>query len=44
MARVIADEKRDEAQETSQKIIDANNAKIEASFNTISEHLNKVDN
>ncbi len=44
MARVIADEKRDEAQETSQKIIDANNAKIEASFNTISEHLSKVDN
>lgn len=44
MARVIADEKRDEAQQTSQKIIDANNAKIEASFNTISEHLNKVDN
>lgn len=44
MARVIANEKRDEAQETSQKIIDANNAKIEASFNTISEHLNKVDN
>lgn len=44
MARVIANEKRDEAQETSQKIIDANNAKIEASFNTISQHLNKVDN
>lgn len=44
MARVIANEKRDEAQKTSQKIIDANNAKIEASFNTISEHLNKVDN
>lgn len=44
IARVIADEKRDEAQQTSQKIIDANNAKIEASFNTISEHLNKVDN
>lgn len=44
MARVIANEKRDEAQQTSQKIIDANNAKIEASFNTISEHLNKVDN
>ena len=44
MARVIANEKRDEAQKTSQKIIDANNAKIEASFNTISEHLSKVDN
>ena len=44
MARVIANEKRDEAQQTSQKIIDANNAKIEASFNTISEHFNKVDN
>ena len=44
MARVIANEKRDEAQQTSQKIIDANNAKIEASFNTISEHLSKVDN
>ena len=44
MARVIANEKRDEAQETSQKIIDANNAKIETSFNTISEHLSKVDN
>ena len=35
---------RTEAQQTSQKIIDANNAKIEASFNTINEHLNKVDN
>lgn len=44
MARIIANEKRDEAQQTSQKIIDANNAKIEASFNTISEHLSKVDN
>ena len=44
MARVIANEKRDEAQQTSQKIIDANNAKIESSFNTISEHLSKVDN
>ena len=44
MARVIANEKRDEAQQTSQKIIDANNAKIEESFNTISEHLSKVDN
>ena len=44
MARVIANEKRDEAQQTSQKIIDANNAKIEASFNTINERLNKVDN
>ena len=44
MARIIANEKRDEAQQTSQKIIDANNAKIEASFNTISKHLNKVDN
>ena len=43
IARVIADEKRDEAQETSQKIIDANNAKIEASFNTINTHLNNVD-
>ena len=44
IARVIANEKRDEAQQTSQKIIDANNAKIEASFNTISKHLSKVDN
>lgn len=44
IARVIANEKRDEAQQTSQKIIDANNAKIETSFNTISEHLSKVDN
>lgn len=43
MARVIANEKRDEAQQTSQKIIDANNAKIEASFNTINMHLNNVD-
>ena len=43
MARVIANEKRDEAQETSQKIIDANNAKIEASFNAINTHLNNVD-
>ena len=43
MARVIANEKRDEAQQTSQKIIDANNAKIEASFNTINTHLNNVD-
>ena len=43
IARVIANEKRDEAQQTSQKIIDANNAKIEASFNTINTHLNNVD-
>lgn len=43
MARVIANEKRDEAQQTSQKIIDANNAKIEASFNAINTHLNNVD-
>ena len=43
IARVIADEKRDEAQQTSQKIIDANNAKIEASFNAINTHLNNVD-
>lgn len=43
IARVIANEKRDEAQETSQKIIDANNAKIEASFNAINTHLNNVD-
>lgn len=43
MARVIANEKRDEAQETSQKIIDANNAKIEASFNAINTRLNNVD-
>ena len=43
IARVIANEKRDEAQKTSQKIIDANNAKIEASFNAINTHLNNVD-
>lgn len=43
MARAIANEKRDEAQRVVKKIIDANNAKIETSFNTISTHLNNVD-
>lgn len=43
MARAIANEKRDEAQRMVKKIIDANNAKIETSFNTISTHLNNVD-
>lgn len=43
MARAIANEKRDEAQRVVKKIIDANNAKIETSFNTISMHLNNVD-
>lgn len=43
MARAIANEKRDEAQHVVKKIIDANNAKIETSFNTISTHLNNVD-
>ena len=44
MARTIANEKRDEAQRTIKKIIDANNAKIETSFNAINTHLNNVDN
>lgn len=43
MARTIANEKRDEAQRTIKKIIDANNAKIETSFNAINTHLNNVD-
>lgn len=43
MARIIANEKRDEAQRTIKKIIDANNAKIETSFNAINTHLNNVD-
>lgn len=43
MARTIANEKRDEAQRVVKKIIDANNAKIETSFNTINTHLNNVD-
>lgn len=43
MARAIANEKRDEAQRVVKKIIDASNAKIETSFNTISTHLNNVD-
>lgn len=43
MARTIANEKRDEAQRVVKKIIDANNAKIETSFNTINMHLNNVD-
>ena len=43
MARTIANEKRDEAQRTIKKIIDANNAKIETSFNVINTHLNNVD-
>ena len=43
MARTIANEKRDEAQRTIKKIIDANNTKIETSFNAISTHLNNVD-
>lgn len=43
MARAIANEKRDEAQCTVKKIIDANNTKIETSFNAINTHLNNVD-
>lgn len=43
MARVIANEKRDEAQRIIKKIIDTNNAKIETSFNAINTHLNNVD-
>ena len=43
IARTIANEKRDEAQHTIKKIIDANNAKIETSFNAINTHLNNVD-
>lgn len=43
MARAIANEKRDEAQHTVKKIIDANNTKIETSFNAINTHLNNVD-
>lgn len=43
MARTIANEKRDEAQHTIKKIIDANNAKIETSFNAINTRLNNVD-
>ena len=43
MARAIANEKRDEARQSSQKIIDANSAKIETSFNAINTHLNNVD-
>lgn len=43
MARTIANEKRDEAQRTIKKIIDANNTKIETSFNAINTHLNNVD-
>ena len=43
MARAIANEKRDEAQRTGKKIIDANNTKIETSFNAINTHLNNVD-
>lgn len=43
MARAIANEKRDEARQSSQKIIDANSAKIETSFNAINMHLNNVD-
>lgn len=43
MARAIANEKRDEAQRTVKKIIDANNTKIETSFNAINTHLNNVD-
>lgn len=43
MARTIANEKRDEAQRTIKKIIDANNAKIETSFNVINTHLNNVN-
>lgn len=42
MARTIANEKRDEAQRTIKKIIDANNAKIETSFNATNTHLNNV--
>ena len=43
MARAIANEKRDEAKSAAQKIIDANSAKIETSFNAINTHLNNVD-
>ena len=43
MARAIANEKRDEAKSAAQKIIDANNTKIETSFNAINMHLNSVD-
>lgn len=43
MARTIANEKRDEAQRTIKKIIDANNTKIETSFNAINTHLNNVN-
>ena len=43
MARTIANEKRDEAQSAIKKIIDANNTKIETSFNAINTHLNNVD-
>lgn len=43
MARTIANEKRDETQRTIKKIIDANNTKIETSFNAINTHLNNVD-
>ena len=43
MARTIANEKRDEAQRTIKKIIDANNAKIETSFNAINTRLNNVN-
>lgn len=43
MARTIANEKKDEAQRTIKKIIDANNTKIETSFNAINTHLNNVD-
>ena len=42
MARTIANEKRDEAQRTIKKIIDANNTKIETSFNAINTHLNQL--
>lgn len=43
MARVIAEEKRDEAKEASQAIIDASTEKIEQSFLTINKRLDKVD-
>ena len=43
IARTIVNEKRDEAQRTIKKIIDANNTKIETSFNAINTHLNNVD-
>lgn len=43
MARTIANEKKDEAQHAIKKIIDANNAKIETSFNAINTHLNNVN-